>query len=50
MNIIVAMVGAIPTGYFLSPIFKLRTINDAITIPTRLVTLNYPKGFQRWME
>ena len=47
MNIIVAMVGAFLAGYFLSPIFKVRTINEAITIPTRLVTRNNPKVLQR---
>jgi uncharacterized membrane protein YeaQ/YmgE (transglycosylase-associated protein family) len=39
INIIVAVVGAFLAGYFLSPIFKIGTINDAITIPTMLVTL-----------
>ena len=39
LNIIVAVVGAFLAGYFLSPIFKVGTINDAITIPTMLVTL-----------
>jgi uncharacterized membrane protein YeaQ/YmgE (transglycosylase-associated protein family) len=39
VNIIVAVVGAFLAGYFLSPIFKVGTINDAITIPTMLVTL-----------
>jgi len=39
INIIVAVVGAFLAGYFLSPIFKVGTINDAITIPTILVTL-----------
>lgn len=39
INIIVAVVGAFLAGYFLSPIFKVGTINDAITIPTMLVTL-----------
>jgi len=39
INIIVAIVGAFLAGYFLSPIFKVGTINDAITIPTMLVTL-----------
>ncbi len=39
INIVVAVVGAILAGYFLSPIFKVGTINDAITIPTILVTL-----------
>jgi len=39
INIIVAVVGAFLAGYFLSPIFKVGTINDAFTIPTMLVTL-----------
>jgi uncharacterized membrane protein YeaQ/YmgE (transglycosylase-associated protein family) len=39
INIIVAVVGAFLAGYFLSPIFKVGTINDAITLPTMLVTL-----------
>jgi len=39
INIIVAVIGAFLAGYFLSPIFKVGTINDAITLPTVLVTL-----------
>jgi uncharacterized membrane protein YeaQ/YmgE (transglycosylase-associated protein family) len=39
LNIIVAVLGAFLAGYFLSPIFKVGTINDSITIPTMLVTL-----------
>ena len=39
INIIVAVVGAFLAGYFLSPIFGVGTINDAITLPTMLVTL-----------
>lgn len=39
INIIVAVVGAFLAGYLLSPIFKVGTINDAITLPTVLVTL-----------
>jgi uncharacterized membrane protein YeaQ/YmgE (transglycosylase-associated protein family) len=39
INIIVAVVGAFLAGYFLSPFFKVGTINDAITVPTMLVTL-----------
>lgn len=39
LNIVVAVIGAFLAGYFLSPIFKVGTINDAITIPTMLVTL-----------
>jgi uncharacterized membrane protein YeaQ/YmgE (transglycosylase-associated protein family) len=39
LNIVVAIVGAFVAGYFLSPIFKVGTINDAVTIPTMLVTL-----------
>jgi uncharacterized membrane protein YeaQ/YmgE (transglycosylase-associated protein family) len=39
INIVVAVIGAFLGGYFLSPIFKVGTINDAITVPTMLVTL-----------
>jgi uncharacterized membrane protein YeaQ/YmgE (transglycosylase-associated protein family) len=39
INIVVAVVGAFLAGYFLSPIFGVGTINDAVTIPTMLVTL-----------
>jgi uncharacterized membrane protein YeaQ/YmgE (transglycosylase-associated protein family) len=39
INIVVAVLGAFLAGYFLSPIFKVGTINDAFTIPTMLVTL-----------
>ena len=39
LNIVVAVVGAFLAGYFLSPVFKVGTINDAITVPTMLVTL-----------
>ena len=39
LNIIVAVVGAFLAGYLLSPIFKVGTINDAITVPTMAVTL-----------
>lgn len=38
-NIVVAVIGAFLAGYFLSPILKTGTINDAITLPTMLVTL-----------
>lgn len=39
INIVVAVVGAFLAGYFLSPILGVGTINDAITVPTMLVTL-----------
>jgi uncharacterized membrane protein YeaQ/YmgE (transglycosylase-associated protein family) len=39
INIVVAVVGAFMAGYFLSHIFHVGTINDAITVPTMLVTL-----------
>lgn len=32
-------VGAFLTGYFISPLLRIGTFNDAITIPTLLVTL-----------
>lgn len=39
INIIVAVVGAFLAGWFISPLLKIGTINDAITLPTMLVTL-----------
>jgi uncharacterized membrane protein YeaQ/YmgE (transglycosylase-associated protein family) len=39
LNIVVAVVGAFLAGYFISPYLKVGTINDAITVPTMLVTL-----------
>ncbi len=39
INIVVAVVGAFIAGWFISPLFHVGTINDAITIPTMLVTL-----------
>jgi len=39
INIVVAVVGAFLAGYFLSPIFHVGTINQAITVPTVLLTL-----------
>ncbi len=39
VNIIVAILGAFLAGYFLTPLFHVGTINDAINIPTMLVTL-----------
>jgi len=39
MDIVVGVVGALLAGYFLSPLFGIGTINDAITLPTMLVTL-----------
>ena len=39
INIVVAVIGAFLAGYILSPIFHVGTINQAITVPTMLVTL-----------
>ena len=39
LNIVIAVIGAFLAGYFLSPLFGVGTINDAITLPTMLVTL-----------
>jgi uncharacterized membrane protein YeaQ/YmgE (transglycosylase-associated protein family) len=39
IDIVVGVVGAFLAGYFISPLLKIGTINDAITIPTMLVTL-----------
>ena len=38
-DIIVGVVGAFLAGYFISPMLGVGTINDAITIPTLLVSL-----------
>lgn len=38
-DILVGVVGAFIAGYFISPLLGVGTINDAITIPTLLVTL-----------
>ena len=39
LNIVVGVVGAFLAGYFISPLLGIGTINDAVTIPTLLVTL-----------
>ncbi len=39
LDIVVGVIGAFVAGWFLSPIFGVGTINDAITVPTMLVTL-----------
>jgi uncharacterized membrane protein YeaQ/YmgE (transglycosylase-associated protein family) len=39
INIVVAVIGAFLAGYFISPLLKVGTINDAINLPTILVTL-----------
>jgi uncharacterized membrane protein YeaQ/YmgE (transglycosylase-associated protein family) len=39
LDILVGIVGAFVAGWFLSPIFGVGTINDAVTLPTMLVTL-----------
>jgi len=39
VNIIVAVLGAFLAGFFISPLLGVGTINDAITLPTMLVTL-----------
>lgn len=39
LDIVVGVVGAFVAGWFLSPIFGVGTINDAVTLPTLLVTL-----------
>ena len=38
-DIVVGVVGAFLAGYFISPMLGVGTINDAITVPTLLVTL-----------
>lgn len=39
LDILVGVAGAFLAGYFISPLLNIGTINDAITIPTLLVTL-----------
>jgi uncharacterized membrane protein YeaQ/YmgE (transglycosylase-associated protein family) len=39
LDILVGVIGAFLAGYFISPLLGVGTINDAITIPTMLVTL-----------
>jgi uncharacterized membrane protein YeaQ/YmgE (transglycosylase-associated protein family) len=39
LDIVVGVLGAFLAGYFISPLLGIGTINDAITIPTMLVTL-----------
>ena len=39
INIVVAIIGAFLAGWFLTPLLGIGTINDAITLPTMLVTL-----------
>ena len=39
LDIIVGVVGALIAGYVISPLLGIGTINDAITLPTMLVTL-----------
>ena len=39
LDIVVGVVGAFLAGYFISPLVGVGTINDAITVPTMLVTL-----------
>lgn len=39
MDIVVGVIGAFLAGYFISPLLGVGTINQAITVPTLLVTL-----------
>ena len=39
IDIVVGVIGAFVAGYFISPLLGVGTINDAVTIPTMLVTL-----------
>lgn len=39
LDIVVGIIGAFLAGYFISPLLGIGTINDAITLPTMLVTL-----------
>ena len=39
LDIVVGVVGAFLAGYFITPLIGVGTINDAITLPTMVVTL-----------
>jgi len=39
LDIVVGVVGAFLAGYFITPLVGVGTINDAITLPTMVVTL-----------
>lgn len=39
LDIVVGVIGAFLAGYFISPLLGVGTINDAITLPTMLVSL-----------
>ena len=39
LDIVVGVIGAFLAGWFITPLLGIGTINDAITIPTMLVTL-----------
>ena len=39
MDIVVGVIGAFIAGFIISPLLGIGTINDAVTIPTMLVTL-----------
>ncbi len=39
LDIVVGVLGAFLAGYFISPLLGVGTINDAVTLPTMLVTL-----------
>jgi uncharacterized membrane protein YeaQ/YmgE (transglycosylase-associated protein family) len=39
VNIIIGVIGAFLAGWFISPLLHVGTINEAINIPTMLVTL-----------
>jgi len=39
LDIVVGVIGAFLDGYFISPLVVVGTINDAITLPTLLVSL-----------
>ena len=39
LDIVVGVAGALLAGFFISPLLGIGTINDAITLPTMLVSL-----------
>lgn len=39
LDVIVGIVGAVLAGYFISPLLGIGTINNAVTIPTLMISL-----------
>ena len=39
LDVVVGIVGAVLAGYFISPLLGIGTINNAVTIPTLMISL-----------